>query len=130
MHLFLVDTRRIPAYASWVGAPRDERDRQILNLLKGDAWLTYAVLAERVNLSASAVQRRVERLIANGVLLGARAQIADEPESELTVYVLAELVDDSARTIHQFSQAICGATEVREAHYVTGEADVVLKLVV
>lgn len=108
--------------------PRDERDRQILTLLRNDAWLTYAALAERVNLSASAVQRRVERLIADGVLLGARAQIADQPQTGLTIYVLAELTDDSAGTIQQFVEAIRGAPEVREAHYVTGEADVVLKL--
>lgn len=102
----------------------------ILSLLSDDAWLTYAALAERVNLSASAVQRRVERLIADGVLLGAHARIADQPGSEVTIYLLAELVDDAARTIEQFSRAIQGAAQVREAYYVTGEADVVLKLVV
>lgn len=92
--------------------------------------MTYAALAERVNLSASAVQRRVERLIDEGILLGAHAQIANEAASEFTVYVLAELVDDSAQTIRQYSEAIRGVPEVREAHYVTGEADVVLKLAV
>jgi DNA-binding Lrp family transcriptional regulator len=111
-----------------VGAPRDERDRQILRLLQADAWLTYAALAQQVNLSASAVQRRVERLIADGVLLGAHAEVAEEASGELTVYLLAELVDDSAQTIRKFAQAIRGAAEVREARYVTGEADVVLKL--
>jgi DNA-binding Lrp family transcriptional regulator len=111
-----------------VGAPRDERDRQILRLLQADAWLTYAALAQQVNLSASAVQRRVERLIADGVLLGAHAEVAEEASGELTVYLLAELVDDSSQTIRKFAQAIRGAAEVREARYVTGEADVVLKL--
>ena len=110
-------------------SPRlDDRDRQILTLLRRDAWLTYAALAERVHLSASAVQRRVERLIGLGVLLGAQARIADDPEEALTVYVLAELADDSAQTIKRFAKAISTASEVREAHYVTGEADVMLKL--
>jgi len=111
-----------------MGAPRDERDQQILNLLRDDAWLTYAALAERVNLSASAVQRRVERLIAEGTLLGARARVADDPNEGLVVYLLAELADDSARTIGEFSTAILAADEVREAHYITGESDVILKL--
>jgi DNA-binding Lrp family transcriptional regulator len=109
---------------------RDERDRQILHLLRGDAWLTYATLAERVHLSASAVQRRVERLIAERILLGARAEIADESEDGLTVYLLAELIDDSAHTIRRFSSVLQEAQEVREGHYVTGEADVMLKLAV
>lgn len=111
-------------------APLDDRDRQILMLLRHDAWLTYAALAERVHLSASAVQRRVERLIGRGVLLGAQARIADDPDEALTVYLLAELADDSAQTIKRFAKAISSAPEVRDAHYVTGEADVVLKLYV
>ncbi|HYU95974.1 MAG TPA: Lrp/AsnC family transcriptional regulator [Sphingomicrobium sp.] len=111
-------------------APLDDRDRQILMLLRRDAWLTYAALAERVNLSASAVQRRVERLIGRGVLLGAQARIADDRDEALTVYLLAELADDSAQTIKRFTSAISSAPEVRDAHYVTGEADVVLKLCV
>ena len=108
--------------------PRDARDRQILDLLRADAWLTYATLAQLVNLSASSVQRRVERMIADGVLLGARAEVANEADRGLTIFLLAELADDSADTLRSFSEAIAGAAEVREAHYVTGEADVILKL--
>ena len=111
-----------------MGGPRDDRDRQILDLLKADAWLTYTALGEQVNLSASAVQRRVERLIADGILLGAQATVAAEPHVALTVYLLAELADDSAGTIRRLAQGICKAAEVRDAHYVTGEADMILKL--
>ena len=111
-------------------ALRDERDRQILELLRTDAWLSYAAIADRVHLSASAVQRRVERLISAGVIRGARAIIADGTGDELSIYLLAELADDSNATLRQFTQAIDGASSVREAYYVTGEADVVLKLAV
>jgi len=111
-----------------MGGARDDRDRQILDLLKSDAWLTYAALGEHVCLSASAVQRRVERLIADGVLLGARAEVAAEPPEGLTVYLLAELADDKAATIRRLAEGICRAPEVRDAHYVTGEADMILRL--
>ena len=111
-----------------MGGPRDDRDRQLLDLLKADAWLTYAALGECVNLSASAVQRRVERLIANGVIRGARADVATEPDAGLTVYLLAELADDNAATIQRVAEKICRTPEVREAHYVAGEADLLLKL--
>ena len=72
-----------------MAGPRDDRDRKILKALKADAWLTYAALGERVNLSASAVQRRVERLIAAGVLRGAHAEVAGEQHPGLTIYLLA-----------------------------------------
>lgn len=111
-----------------MAGPRDSRDRQILDLLRADAWLTYAALGEQVSLSASAVQRRVERLIADGTLRGARADVASAPHAGLTVYLLAELVDDNAGTIRRVTDTICKAAEVREAHYVTGEADLILKL--
>lgn len=111
-----------------MGGPRDDRDRQILDLLKTDAWLTYAAVGERVNLSASAVQRRVERLIADGTLLGARAEVAAEPLTGLTVFLLAELADDNAATLQRLASTLCRAPEVRDAHYVTGEADIVLRL--
>ena len=97
-------------------------------MLKADAWLTYAALGERVNLSASAVQRRVERLIADGTLRGARADVAAEPHAGLTVYLLAELADDSASTIRHVAKTICRVPEVHDAHYVTGETDLILKL--
>ena len=81
-----------------------------------------------MNLSASAVQRRVERLIADGTLRGARADVATEPPKGLTVYLLLELADDAAATIRRVTDSLCRTAEVRDAHYVTGEADVILKL--
>jgi DNA-binding Lrp family transcriptional regulator len=112
-----------------MGVPKtlDQRDRQIIEILRADAWISYAALATRIHLSASAVQRRVERLIDDGVILGARAAISIEPPP-LRVLLLAELFDDSAATIERLVDAIAGAPEVLDARYVTGEADVALTL--
>jgi DNA-binding Lrp family transcriptional regulator len=104
----------------------DTRDHRILEILRGDAWISYAALARHVHLSASAVQRRVERLIADGVILGAEAKVAIA--APLRILLLAELADDSAATIERFAAALADAPEVVEAHYVTGEADVALTL--
>lgn len=107
----------------------DDRDRRILALLRADAWLSYTALSARVNLSASAVQRRVERMIAAGIILGAKAEVA-LPESVpgLTVFLLVELADESRRALQRFTSTIAANSTVVEAYYVTGEADVVLKL--
>jgi Lrp/AsnC family transcriptional regulator, leucine-responsive regulatory protein len=107
----------------------DDRDHRILDLLRSDAWLSYTELSRQVNLSASAVQRRVERMIASGVILGAQAQVAvTEAEAPLTLFVLAVLADESREALHRFSATIAASPAVVEAYYVTGEADVVLKL--
>jgi DNA-binding Lrp family transcriptional regulator len=111
------------------GRQLDPRDRQIIEILRADAWISYAALAVRVHLSASAVQRRVERLIADGVILGAAAKVAiDTPQAPLRILLLAELADDAATTIERFAAMLADAPEVMEAHYVTGEADVALSL--
>jgi DNA-binding Lrp family transcriptional regulator len=110
-------------------ATLDDRDRRIVALLRTDAWLSYAQLSQRVNLSASAVQRRVERMIAAGIILGAKAEVAlAESEAPLTVFLLIELADESRQGLQRFSNTIGANPAVVEALYVTGEVDVVLKL--
>jgi Lrp/AsnC family leucine-responsive transcriptional regulator len=95
----------------------DNRDQQILALLRADAWLSYRAVSRRVNLSASAVQRRVERMIASGVILGARAEVAvQEGQAPLTLFMLAELAEESRAALERFSKRVAG------------EADVLLKL--
>jgi Lrp/AsnC family transcriptional regulator len=107
----------------------DDRDRRILALLQADAWLSYAQLSQKVNLSASAVQRRVERMIAAGIILGARAEVAlPESAAPLTVFLLVELADESRLALQRFTNTIAANPAVVETHYVTGETDVVLKL--
>lgn len=104
----------------------DDRDRHILDALRADAWLSYTELAERVHLSASAVQRRVEKLIASGVLQGAHARVADGRET--LIFVLVELRDDARATVRGFTESVRASRLAESAHYVAGEADVVLAL--
>lgn len=107
----------------------DDRDQRILTLLRADAWLSYTALSRKVNLSASAVQRRVERMIASGVILGARTEVAaQEAQAGLTLFLLAELAEESRAALKRFSNRVADHPAVVEAHYVAGEADVLLKL--
>lgn len=107
----------------------DDRDHLILALLRADAWLSYTALSRKVNLSASAIQRRVERMIASGVILGAHAEVAvQEAKAPLTLFLLAELAEESRAALKRFSKRVADHPAVIEAHYVAGEADVLLKL--
>ena len=112
--------------ASAQGRPLDDRDRTILTALKDDAWLTFRELGERANLSPSASQRRVERLRAEGIITGAAARIAPQALGRpLRIYVLVELVDESADTLEAIGAAV-RKSDVIEAHYLSGFADVLL----
>lgn len=107
----------------------DERDRHILSLLREDAWLSYVQLGQRVHLSASAVQRRVERLKREGIIQGAVAKVTGpSTKPGQRVYALVELIDDRSTTLNRFRRQIDRSEAVVEAHYVAGEADVILTL--
>ncbi len=105
----------------------DARDRTLVEALRKDAWQSYAALAELVHLSASAVQRRVERLIDAGIIQGATARIGHEALGQgLLLYVLVELRDEGSATLNGFARKLAACSEVAEAHYVTGSFDVVV----
>ena len=107
--------------------PLDDRDQKILSMLARDAWQSYVALGEAVNLSASATQRRVEKLKAAGIIHGARAVI--DPAAigrHLHLCVLVELQDESSTNIERFRKGLSGDDGVVEAHYVAGAEDVVI----
>lgn len=105
----------------------DERDEKLVAALARDAWLSYGELGRAVNLSASAVQRRVEKLISAGVIQGARACIAPEALGKpLRLYVLVELTEESKSAIAAFTKRLSGSRDVEEAHYVAGVFDVIV----
>ena len=56
----------------------DQIDRNILRELCDDGRLSWVELAERVNLSATACQRRVQGLLDEGIIDGISARIDPE----------------------------------------------------
>jgi DNA-binding Lrp family transcriptional regulator len=105
----------------------DARDRRLLDELQRDAWQSYAALAEKLSLSASAVQRRVERLVDRGLVLGAHARLSAEARGRpFRAFVLVELVNESAESLRSFSRRVGVRPEVVEASYMAGRTDVVL----
>ena len=48
----------------------DELDRRLIEMLRRDGRATFADLGQRIGLSASAVKRRVDRLVGTGVIRG------------------------------------------------------------
>ncbi|HEY7399675.1 MAG TPA: Lrp/AsnC family transcriptional regulator [Actinomycetota bacterium] len=105
----------------------DARDLEIVAALQEDARATYADIAARVGLSASAVHERVRKLEQGGVIRGYRAEI--EPES-LGLFVTALIAaipldpsqpDDLPDRVREFP-------EVEDCYSVAGEANYILKV--
>ena len=74
----------------------DHIDRDLIDLLRGNARLSYAELARQVGLSAPAVHERVGKLEASGVMRGYRAEV--DPEAiGLGVTAIIGIVQESGR---------------------------------
>ena len=107
----------------------DDRDLRLLSALAENAWLTYVELGTIAHLSASAAQRRVERLIAQGAIEGAHASISPKALGRpLRLYALVELRDESRTTISAFAKRMMSEPEIIEAHYVAGTADILIAM--
>lgn len=64
-------------------------------------------------------------MIGAGLILGARADIAvQDAQPSLTLFLLAELAEESHAALKRFAKRVADHPAVIEAHYVAGEADV------
>lgn len=113
----------------------DAVDRRILKALQVDGRMTYDALAAQVQLSASAVLRRVRRLEEAGAISAYVALV--EPERiglGLTAYINVRLEKQTEshkrNPMDVFRAAVQAWPEVVECAALTGEMDYLLRVVV
>jgi Lrp/AsnC family transcriptional regulator, leucine-responsive regulatory protein len=105
----------------------DNADRKILALLVEDARRTYDDIARRVSLSAPAVKRRVDRLRADGAILGYTA-ILDHSALGDHTEALIELFFAPGTQLDEVATTLGHHPEVLEAWSITGEADAIARV--
>jgi len=107
----------------------DRLDLRILAELQNDGRISNAELAERVNLSASACLRRVQRLESRGVIAGYRAQLNRAAMGlSLSAFVRLRLRHHDAAAVARFTDDVQSWSEVVAAHALTGDADYLLHI--
>lgn len=105
----------------------DELDRQIVARLAADARASFREIGAGVGLSAPAVKRRVDRLVADGVVTGFTVHLAPDAFG-LRVQALVEVFCRGRTSPVQLGRLARSHPEVKAAWTVTGEADAVLLL--
>jgi Lrp/AsnC family leucine-responsive transcriptional regulator len=95
--------------------------------LQGDGGLTYAEIGSAVGLSASAVNDRLKRLRADGVIRRMTAEI-DPAALGLTLLAFVLVAVNEPVGEARFREAMKGAPEVLECHHLTGDFSYLLKL--
>lgn len=107
----------------------DDIDKRLLDALQTDAHLTAHQLAETLNLSASQIGRRRQKLEAEGVIRKYTAQL--EPQKlglAVQGFVQVHLGTHGPEHSTSFARLIANRTEIVSAWTMTGDADYLLRV--
>ena len=108
----------------------DATDRRILAVLQEQGRISNAELSERVNMSASACHRRVQRLETEGYIRNYVALLdARKLRMPTTVFVEIRLSGQADEVLEAFEKAVARIPDVLECHLMAGTADYILKVV-
>ena len=109
----------------------DAIDRKILAVVQQDASLSVAEIGQRVGLSSTPCWKRLQRLEADGVILGRVALVdPDKVGLGITVFVSIETGDHSQEWLKRFAETVGGMPEVMEFYRMAGDVDYMLRVVV
>lgn len=103
----------------------DPVDTGIIERLRANARAGYGDIGEQVGLSASAVKRRVDRMVADGVIRGFTVRVDPRIEGSV-IEAHVELFCRGTVSPRALQRILEGVPEVVEAGTVTGEADAIV----
>jgi len=108
----------------------DDFDRAILRIVQRDNKTPQRTIAEAVNLSAAAVQRRIAAMEAAGII-ARNVAIVDTRALGMTITSIVEvhLINERPATVDGAKALFLAAPEVQQCYYVTGGISFVLVIV-
>ncbi|MBQ4804653.1 Lrp/AsnC family transcriptional regulator [Aquimarina sp. MMG015] len=106
----------------------DTIDKQLLDILKNNSRLSFADLGRTINLSPSSVRERVQKMEDLGVIQKYSIQIDNNKLGyDLEAFILLKVFPGQLAHI---LKVIKNFPEVKEAHRITGNQNIHLKVVV
>lgn len=107
----------------------DQIDAQLLELLQKDGRITIKELALKLGMSTTPIFERIKKLEKAGIIDHYAAVLnADKLGKKLYAFAHISLKDHSKELVNQFTQQITKIPQVLECHYVTGDSDFILKI--
>lgn len=109
----------------------DGFDLRILEILQRNNKTPQRTIAEIINLSAPAVQRRIKRMEETGVIQ-ANVAIVDPAKigQEITILVAVEMESERVDLFDSAKRIFSSTPGIQQCYYVTGEADFILIITV
>ncbi len=107
----------------------DAIDRNILRLLRLDARISNAKLANEVGLSPSACLRRIKLMEQTGVIRGYTALVdTSQAEAAIAVIINITLERQTEEHLDRFEAAVRRHPEIKECFLMTGGSDYLLRV--
>lgn len=107
----------------------DEIDCKILSLLQKNGRITIKEMAATLGLSPTPIFERIKKLEKAGIISHYAAILNPEKiGKKLYAFAHISLKDHSKTMVEQFAAQITKIPEVLECHYVTGDSDFILKI--
>ncbi len=107
----------------------DEFDKKILRELQNNNKISQRDLSDRINLSASAINRRIKDLEAAGIIEAHKATInAKKVGRPITIIVEITLKQEEAHILDHHRRIFMSIPGIQHVHYVAGNFDYLLIL--
>lgn len=104
----------------------DDTDRQLISLLRDNARVSVASLAKVLRVSRGTVQNRLDKLEADGTIVGYTARLRPQAEAHQIRALMTVAVDGNR--IDQVLSALRGDPAVSALHTTNGRWDIVAEL--
>jgi len=108
----------------------DKYDTRILSALQKDGRISWSKLAEAINLSASACQRRVEALIDRGIIQSFTVRLNEAALGHnVKAFVAVNMDRQSPELAEEFRRQVREHPQVQACHMLSGSIDFMLEVV-
>ena len=109
----------------------DSVDHKLLSLLQENSKRTNKEIADKLDLSVTAVYERIRKLERGGIISKYVALVAPEAvEKSFLVFCQIKLIQHTKDNVSEFESQVAGLPEVLECFHVSGEYDYILKVMV
>ena len=108
----------------------DRFDTRILKELQRDGRVNWSRLARRINLSASACQRRVESLVDRGIIENFTVNLNEEAlGNHVKAFVAVNIDRQNTDLAEDFRKRVREHPQVQACHMISGTIDFMLEVV-
>lgn len=109
----------------------DETDRKILDLLKKDGRMTVKEISKHLNLTSTPIFERIKKMEKSGIIDHYTIVLNQEKLGKnFHAFAHISLKDHTKERVAKLEESLLAIPEIVECHYVSGNTDFIIKILV